>query len=122
MKVVINACFGGFGLSDKAFKMLIEMGWTVTKYNKKGGYENEKADIVKHKGKIYGDYSFAKWDERDIKLRTHPDLIKVVELFGKSVNEDCAKLKVIKIPNNVKVEIEEYDGNEWVAEKHRTWS
>jgi len=32
-----------------------------------------------------------------------------------------SSLKVVKIPNNVKWEIEEYDGSEWVSEKRRTW-
>jgi hypothetical protein len=27
----------------------------------------------------------------------------------------------VDIPDDVKWEIEEYDGNEWVAEVHRTW-
>ena len=43
-------------------------------------------------------------------------------MMGDSANDDFAKLKIIKIPNNVKWQIEEYDGSEWVAEKHRTWS
>jgi hypothetical protein len=29
---------------------------------------------------------------------------------------------VIEIPDDVEWEVEEYDGLEWVAEKHRTWS
>jgi hypothetical protein len=33
-----------------------------------------------------------------------------------------AQLKVIEIPENVDWEIGEYDGMEWVAEKHRRWS
>jgi len=31
-------------------------------------------------------------------------------------------LKIVDIPDGVEWEIEEYDGMEWVAEKHRTWS
>ena len=34
----------------------------------------------------------------------------------------CAELRVIKIPDDVKWYIDEYDGMEWVAEIHRTWS
>ena len=33
----------------------------------------------------------------------------------------CSTLKIIEIPDDVDWIIEEYDGNEWVAEKHRTW-
>ncbi len=32
MKVVINRCYGGFGLSDLAYKKLIEYGVSVRKY------------------------------------------------------------------------------------------
>ena len=32
MKIVINTCFGGFGLSDKAFKLYQELGGTVDYY------------------------------------------------------------------------------------------
>jgi hypothetical protein len=27
----------------------------------------------------------------------------------------------VDIPDDVKWQIEEYDGNEWIAESHRTW-
>ena len=30
MKVVINRCYGGFGLSDAAIEQLIELGMTVS--------------------------------------------------------------------------------------------
>jgi hypothetical protein len=35
--------------------------------------------------------------------------------------KDSKPLKVVEIPDGVKWQIEEYDGSEWVAEKHRTW-
>ena len=33
-----------------------------------------------------------------------------------------ARLEIIEIPDKVEWEIDEYDGLEWVAEKHRRWS
>jgi len=30
-------------------------------------------------------------------------------------------LKVVEIPDDVEWNVQEYDGNEWVAEKHRIW-
>ena len=33
----------------------------------------------------------------------------------------CASLKVVEVPEDAEWEIDEYDGNEHVAEKHRTW-
>lgn len=53
--------------------------------------------------------------------RNDPRLVKIVEKLGEEANGRFAKLKVIEIPDGVEWEIEEYDGYEHVAEKHRTW-
>ena len=90
MKIVINTCYGGFGLSEKAFEI----------------YKNLSGNQI--------DYS------RDIE-RTDKDLVKVVEQLGVEAHGQSARLKVIEIPDDVEYYIEEYDGNEHVAEKHRTW-
>jgi hypothetical protein len=42
--------------------------------------------------------------------------------MGGMANGACADLKIVEVPDEVDWYIEEYDGNEWVAEKHRTWS
>lgn len=49
-------------------------------------------------------------------------LVQVVEELGDEANGKFASLKVVTIPDDVEWEIHEYDGREWVAEKHRTWS
>jgi hypothetical protein len=36
-------------------------------------------------------------------------------------NGRFAKLKLVDIPLDIQWAIEEYDGDEWVIEKHRTW-
>jgi len=86
MKIAINKCYGGFGLSDEACKML-------------------KCD---------------KYDYDD--KRTDPELIRVVELLGEKADGSCANIRVIEIPDGIDYTIEEYDGMEWVAERHETWS
>lgn len=58
---------------------------------------------------------------RDI-ARDDKNLIKVVKELKKQANGKCAALKVVKIPDGVEYQIEEYDGLEWVSEKHRTWN
>jgi hypothetical protein len=45
-----------------------------------------------------------------------------VESLGALANGYCAELKVVEIPDGVEWSIHEYDGSEWVAEAHRTWS
>lgn len=54
--------------------------------------------------------------------RTDPLLLQVVdELGSEKASGFCAKLEIVEVPDGVEWEIEEYDGLEWVAEKHRTW-
>jgi hypothetical protein len=54
--------------------------------------------------------------------RNDPDLVRVVEELGTAANNWAANLRVVDIPDDVEWDIEEYDGLEWVAESHRTWS
>ena len=54
--------------------------------------------------------------------RNDPILIEVVEELKEEANNKFSNLKIIFIPDDVEWEIEEYDGMEWIAEKHRKWS
>lgn len=57
------------------------------------------------------------WDiERD-----DPHLVEVVESLGEAADGRHADLHIVSIPEGVDWQIEEYDGKEWIAEKHRTW-
>ncbi len=58
---------------------------------------------------------------QDLK-RDDPDLVAIVEELGEKASGRFAKLAVVEIPDDVEWGIEEYDGVEWVAEDHRTWS
>lgn len=93
MKIVINDCYGGFGLSDSAW----------TQYCQACGWDPQAAY------------------DTDI-ARDDPLLINLVESMGQSANGQHAELRVVEIPDGVLWQIEEYDGSEWVAEQHRTWS
>ena len=91
-KIVINTCYGGFGLSEEAFAQFREIKGLGVQYDFDG-------DIP----------------------RDDPVLIQIVEQLGQRSHGDYAKLKVVEIPDDVKWHIGEYDGCEWVAENHRTW-
>ena len=53
--------------------------------------------------------------------RGDPHLVRVVEELGPEASGERSELKVAEIPDGVRWEIQEYDGLEWIAEKHRTW-
>jgi hypothetical protein len=93
MKIVINKCFGGFGLSDKAVNLYLE---------KKGGEPSPDFRVY------YID-------------RTDPVLVDVVETLGEKANTKYSLLSVVEIPDGISYEIDEYDGVEHIAETHRTW-
>jgi hypothetical protein len=132
MKIVINNCHGGFGLSEEAIERYIDLRglalfkdfnstWKTNSYYTVPVAEFEE---VHQQDKKIGNYARSNaltWSHYDIE-RNDPLLIQVVEEMGENVNTRFSELKVVEIPNDVEWQIEEYDGAEWVAEKHRTWS
>jgi hypothetical protein len=105
MKVVINTVHGGFGLSEKA---MLEL-------ERRGVIELLRTDST------FCPILIDEPDEDSNKFRSHPEIIKIVEEMGEDSFGDYAKLEIVEIPDDIDWYIEEYDGLEWVAEKHRTW-
>lgn len=141
MKVVINSCFGGFGLSHKAIMKYAELNGfklypylddiSIKIYGNKAVIGND--DLLHHYSKTpidqlernkWGSYDHSDdsyFSDRDIK-RDDPILIQVIEELGSEVaSGKYAKLTIIEIPDDVNWQIAEYDGFEHIAEKHRTW-
>ena len=137
-KIVINACFGGFGLSDVAYEWLIAKGVPVQAYVK----ERRGADgLYKPESRNEGEVIFDRdlddpaegedgklsaamrryWDTWTRESRDHPLIVECVETLGERASGKFAKLVVVEIPDGVEWGIDEYDGNEHIAEKHRTW-
>jgi hypothetical protein len=48
-------------------------------------------------------------------------LVEAVESLGEEADGEYAELDIVEIPDDIEWEIEEYDGKEWVSERHRTW-
>ena len=92
-KVVINDCYGGFGLSDRAMR----------EYKQLAGITDQD------------------FYDRDIP-GDDPSLVQIVQKLGMGANGSHSNLKIVEIPGDIEWLIQEYDGAEWVAEKHRTWS
>lgn len=143
MKIVINKCYGGFGLSPEAIYMYASLK-KVSVFP----YTEDNSDTRLP----YGDRNLKRWTEdstrstiywltedigdkptleqlnkaswmHDMDIERHdPLLVKVVEKLGEKANSRFSELKIVEVPDGVDYEIEEYDGMEWIAEAHRTWS
>lgn len=94
MKIVINRCFGGFGLSQEGLERYKELSGVT--------------DVTINS--VYMDI------RRDDKF-----LVKTIEDLGVKASGRYSVLEVIEIPDDVKWEIREYDGAETIEELHRSW-
>ena len=106
-KVVLNSCYGGFGLSKEAIQMLIDKhGLDID--SEYGYVDNEDFGIV---------------DESHDAYRMYKRLISVVQKLGVDASSgDHADLRIVKVPDEV-VEvhgwhIDDYDGCESVHQSH----
>jgi hypothetical protein len=120
MKVVINTCFGGFGLSNEAFELLLQKKGIEYDIAKNTMFGSEMNNFYA-KGHA-GDDQFYLSNYAFYDNRADEDLVAVVEELGGSANGHAADLKIVEIPAGVDWYVEEYDGREHVAERHRTWS
>ena len=143
MKIVINTCYGGFGLSPEGQKEYLEKKgkkayfYTQTKYKHRDKVEEyERVDTLEDKTLLHHTFTFTEdlgkvtsklpgqevwFFDFDID-RTDPDLIAVIEKLGEKANGRCAELSIIEIPDGIEWGIYNYDGIESVEEKHRSWN
>lgn len=113
MKLVINRCYGGFGLSRKAFLRLRELGHPLALTEPDFGERQNEASSPRSDW----DDSFCDHIARDDKL-----MVQVVEELGvDEASARLAKLGVVEIPDDVKWEIEYHDGRETVREVSQSW-
>ncbi len=141
MKVVINDCYGGFGLSLKGQKEYLKLIGKEAFFYKQTAYSHnrdkeEHTKIGVDEGSLFsstftkdfGD-THGKWKKADWKYhfmvydieRTDPNLIAVVEKLGEEANGSCSSLKIVEIPEGINWEINDYDGMESIDEAHRSW-
>ncbi len=145
MKIAINTGYGGFSLSAKALKYMADKLDKPIYFFKLEGHPETKATVyvpitlekaqeawfglcafnienpnsVTDLNEKYREYS---WDFRPSKEdRTDPLLIETIEALKEEASGSNCELKIVEVPDDVDWIIQEYDGWEWVAEKHRTW-
>jgi hypothetical protein len=97
-EIVINTKYGGFSLSDEVKKL----------------YKEATKEVARDKN----------WYLDTDVVRDDPVLIRIIREVGlDNAGGTFAQLKIIEIPDDVlEWDIQDYDGVEWVAERHRTWN
>lgn len=130
-KVVYNACFGGFGLSNEGVKRycelkgigfypeaensLITIYWTVPPEERAGyvHWRNRKGhsdEALEDSNRLYRESTI---HVSEIP-RTDRTLVQVVEELGAAANGRFANLCIEDVPPGTQYRIDEYDGNESV--------
>ncbi len=142
MKIVINECYGGFGLSKEACQRYFDLKgqqvwievdkkfsaldmftvWLVSPEKRLEIKEGEAYHKMSRDERTDYNWKYSQqiWYQGDNLTRNDPILVQVVEEMGDKAWGRYAKLAIVEIPDDVQWIIEENDGMEWVAEKHRT--
>jgi hypothetical protein len=118
MKIAINKCFGGFGISLQcAYHMALH------------GHVESKLELLNYEWGSYFEFlndndSYDHWygyyinsDEQ----RNDPYLIEAIECLGSAASGYLSDVKITEIPDDVEWYINDYDGIESVHERHRCW-
>jgi hypothetical protein len=106
MKIVLNECYGGFGISDQAVEL----------------YANKKGLALEKTGEssLGTEYSIdGKRFHYQFEIsREDPIFVEVVEELGEKANGFASELIVVEIPEGCEYSIHEYDGAECIDQ---TW-
>jgi hypothetical protein len=125
-KIVYNACYGGFRLSDEAIRRYAEIKGIALYTNEQFGMTSYYLCPHDEWERIYTEESVAPvspdryarsnalcFNHHDVD-RADPILAQVVEELGKKANGDYAELYIAEVPAGTKYRIDEYDGLESV--------
>ena len=121
MKVVLNRDYGGFGLSNKAFKRIIDLGFPYIHQSKTQNEDFSKKDLKIIVSDEPGDsfsykYKILENDYEVEDLRSHPLIVQVVKELGERAWGNFAKLEVVEIPDGIDWYIVEKNGVEWIID------
>ena len=135
-KVILNKCFGGFGVSKEAYELYAKKkGIDVFHYTQKNlkneiytyaTDDNRSFDFYFTKDfgdNVYiSDEDFKKYFlNLDENFREDKTLIEVVEELGEKANTFYSNLKIVEIPDDLDYVIDNYDGIETLHQKVQEW-
>ena len=135
-KVILNKCFGGFGVSKDAYELYAKKkGISVFHYTQKNlkkeiytyaTDDNRSFDF--HFTKDFGDNVYISNEDfkkyflnLDENFREDKTLIEVVEELGEKANTFYSNLKIVEIPDDLDYVIDNYDGIETLHQKVQEW-
>lgn len=114
-KVVYNACYGGFGLSEEAVKLYAKLAG-IEIYPVKNRWITFWFTEEPNGRSIEEMFSQGVKDFSEDSIERHdPILVQVVETLGDVASGSCAKLRIAEISGR-QYRISEYDGSESVIE------
>ncbi len=143
-KVILNKCYGGFGVSDKAYQLYAKKkglqlyryelilnnnnnnnnNWKYKKVEKRENYSflvnyftKDLGDIVEISNEDYDKYNIYLSN----KHREDSVLIEVIEELGEEASGSYGKLVIVEIPDYLEYVIDEHDGLETLHEKVQEW-
>lgn len=139
-KVILNKCYGGFDVSEKAYQLYAKKkGLKLYKYEY--DFDNylskkiklKKTESISSLGRVYLTKDFGEkpellnedFDKYSLYLmdehREDATLIEVVEELGEEASGMCGNLVVVEIPDDLDYVIDEYDGIETLHERVQEW-
>ena len=135
MKVVVNRCFGGFGISNKALLELIKRNFKYVEKINVYSYCKNKDEISRDFMEFDSEYKQHRYMNMLLKnddlymlkdrylenFRSDPDLIDIIEKLGEESFGKHADLEIVNVPDDIKWYIDDYDGRETIREEHRCW-
>lgn len=139
MKVILNKCYGGFGVSKEAYELYakkkgVTLYWYERDLNNRGYkklYRNDFEDVLFKNAitKDFGDVVLKPDDDfwgsiltLNCDSRTDPTLIEIVEELGSErASDSYSELVVVDIPDDLDYVIDDYDGIETLHQKVQIW-
>jgi hypothetical protein len=138
MEIVINKCYGGFGISHEAIMLYAKKkGIQLFPFIDKKPYDFKNQKFVAWDGKetppmnmlhyatqpLTSDGKYIEdsyWGEYSLE-RSDPILIEVIKELGDKANGWAAKLQIVEIPDGIDWYMDDYDGIESIHENHQSW-